>query len=203
MKSTALFINFKNEARVKSIRRLEDILAGCIDGNETCREWIYKAYYGYARGVISRYTPDQELTAELVNDSFVKVFKNIETFVIPAEAEIIEKAFKGWLAKIASRTVIDFLRIAKNHHQTEEITELHMPESSVTVLETMNVRDILSLLEQLPQLQKVIFNMYEIEGFKHEEIATVLNIPVKNSRVYLARAKERLRLLYQQHINKS
>jgi RNA polymerase sigma factor (sigma-70 family) len=203
MKSTALFINFKNEARVKSIRRLEDILAGCIDGNETCREWIYKAYYGYARGVISRYTPDQELTAELVNDSFVKVFKNVQAFVMPAEAEFIEKAFKGWLAKIASRTVIDFLRIAKNHHQTEEITELHMPESSVTVLETMNVRDILSLLEQLPQLQKVIFNMYEIEGFKHEEIATVLNIPVKNSRVYLARAKDRLRLLYQQHINKS
>ncbi|MBE9586242.1 RNA polymerase sigma factor [Mucilaginibacter sp. JRF] len=185
------------------MKKLEDILAGGITGDERCREWIYKSFYGYIMGVVIRYHKDSEQAEELVNDSFIKIFKNLPTFTYPDDPDELLKAFKGWIARIASRTVIDFLRVGRNNYQTEEITELHIVHEQVSVVDKMNANDILKLLNELSEIQKVIFNMHEIEGFRHEEIAAELNIPVKNSRVYLARAKDRLRTLYKQHINQA
>jgi RNA polymerase sigma factor (sigma-70 family) len=203
MNAHALLSTFWRPAKVKSIKKLEDILAGGLAGDERCREWIYKSFYGYIMGVVIRYHKDSEQAEELVNDSFIKIFKNLPTFTYPDDAEELPKAFKGWIARIASRTVIDFLRVGRNNYQTEEITELHIVHEQVSVVDKMNANDILKLLNDLPEIQKVIFNMHEIEGFRHEEIATELSIPVKNSRVYLARAKDRLRTLYKQHINQA
>lgn len=196
MKYNALFSIFRGSARVKPIRKLEDILAGCLAGDEKSREWIYKSYYGYLMGVVLRYHQETAQAEELVNDSFMKIFKNLQGFRYPDDPDQLAKAFKGWMARITSRTVIDFLRINKNHRHQELLTEFHFPEGQVNVLDKLNAADILKLLDQLPLLQRVIFNMHEIEGFKHEEIAAALQIPVKNSRVYLARARERLRALY-------
>jgi RNA polymerase sigma factor (sigma-70 family) len=196
MRSNVLFSFIPGLAKVKPINNLKDILAGCMANDEKSREWLYKLFYGYLMGVVIRYHKDPEQAEELVNDSFVKVFKHLHSFRFPGDAHELPKLFKGWVARIASRTVIDFLRIDRNNRHHEEITEMHMRADTITVLDKMNVSDILKLLDELPQLQRVIFNMYEIEGFKHEEIGAALNIPAKNSRVYLARAKERLRALY-------
>jgi RNA polymerase sigma factor (sigma-70 family) len=195
MKSNALFSAFRSQTP-KSMEKLEEILAGCLANDEKCKEWIYKSFYGYLMGIVIRYHKDPSQAEELVNDSFMKVFKNLNTFTYPNDIEDLTKLFKNWIAKIASRTVIDYLRIDKNHRHHEEITEFLLPAEALTVPDKMNVGDILKLLNELPQLQKIIFNMYEIEGYKHEEVAAVLDIPVKDSRVYLARAKKQLRLLY-------
>lgn len=203
MKSEALLFKFKIQPGVKPIEKLQDILIGCSDNDEQCQEWIYKSFYGYVMGVIVRYNKDVSQAEELVNDSFIKIFKNIRMFIYPEGSENLLKAFKGWMAKIASRTAIDFLRISKNIQTNDELTEVHSLTDHYTVLDKMNAQDILKLLDELPQIQRIIFNMYEIEGFKHEEIANELHIPVKNSRVYLARGKERLRTLYQQTLTRS
>ena len=196
MKANALFSIFRDPTRLNSVITLKDILAGCLAGEEKSREWIYKNFYGYLMGVALRYHKEPAQAEELVNDSFIKIFKNLHRFEYPENPEQLVKAFKGWIARITSRTVIDFLRINKNRRQLELLTEFHSSEEQVSVLDKINAADILKLLDQLPQLQRVIFNMHEIEGFKHEEIADALQIPVKNSRVYLARAKDRLRVLY-------
>jgi RNA polymerase sigma-70 factor (ECF subfamily) len=199
MKSNALFSIFRGSAHVKPIRKLEDVLAGYLSGEEESGEWLYKTYYGYLMGIVLRYLKETAQAEELVNDSFMKIFKNLHGFIAPDDPEMLPKAFKAWVARITSRTVIDHLRISKNRRHSEELTEFHFPEGQVTVLDKLNAGDILKLLDELPQLQRVIFNMHEIEGYKHEEIASAMQIPVKNSRVYLARAKDRLRLLYKRN----
>jgi RNA polymerase sigma factor (sigma-70 family) len=199
MKSNALFSIFRGSAHVKPIRKLEDVLAGSLAGDEKSREWIYKSYYGYLMGVVLRYLKEPVQAEELVNDSFIKILKNLHGFIAPDDPELLAMAFKAWIARITSRTVIDHLRILKNNRHSELLTEFHFSEGQVTVLDKLNAGDILKLLDQLPQLQRVIFNMHEIEGYKHEEIASALQIPVKNSRVYLARAKDRLRTLYKRN----
>jgi RNA polymerase sigma-70 factor (ECF subfamily) len=199
MKSNALFSIFRGSGHVKPIRKLEDVLAGCLSGNEESREWLYKSYYGYLMGIVLRYLKETVQAEELVNDSFMKIFKNLHGFIAPDDAELLPKAFKAWIARITSRTVIDHLRVSKNHRHAEQLTEIHFTEGQVTVLDKLNAADILRLLDELPQLQRIIFNMHEIEGYKHEEIASAMQIPVKNSRVYLARAKDRLRSLYKRN----
>jgi RNA polymerase sigma-70 factor (ECF subfamily) len=66
----------------------------------------------------------------------------------------------------------------------------------VNASDKLFAEDILKLLERLPEIQRIIFNLYEIEGYAHEEIGKMLNIPDSTSRTYLTRAKQRLRKLY-------
>ncbi|MXV50290.1 sigma-70 family RNA polymerase sigma factor [Pedobacter sp. HMF7647] len=204
MKAAAIFLKFRDKERViKPIKTLDEIIAGCLNNDESCREWIYKSFYGYLTGVIRRYTSDIQNVEELVNDSYIKIFRKLQSFQHPEDPAKLMAAFKGWMAKIASRTVIDFLRIDKNQFPLVELTELHPVAEHLTVIDKMNAADVLKLLDELPQLQRVIFNLYEIEGFSHEEIAAELSITASHSRTYLARAKARLRTLYHQQTNYS
>lgn len=66
----------------------------------------------------------------------------------------------------------------------------------MVMTDRLGVEDIMKLLKQLPDVQRSIFNLFEIEGYSHEEIGEMLNIPESTSRTYLTRAKQRLRKLY-------
>lgn len=174
----------------------EDVLAGCLKNDSKCKEVVYKSFYGYLMGIILRYVNDRNDSEELVNDSFIKIFKNISKFTHPKDKEELQKAFKGWIARISSRTAIDFLRSKRTFLYVDDLIEEQQPLMEVNAISQLNVQDIMKLLGQLPETHKVVFNMYEIEGFSHDEISTLLNIPESSSRVYLTRAKNKLRQLY-------
>ncbi|WP_379086882.1 RNA polymerase sigma factor [Pedobacter sp. UC225_65] len=176
--------------------KFEEIIAGCLNQNSKSKEMVYKSFYGYLMAVVLRYVNERNDAEELVNDSFIKIFKAIVQFNLPKNTEEHQRAFKAWIAKIASRTAIDFLRTKRSLLSIDEITEHQEPLTEVTVIAALNVKDILKLLDALPETQKLIFNLFEIEGFSHDEISKILNIPESSSRVYLARAKNKLRTLY-------
>nr|WP_262707092.1 RNA polymerase sigma factor [Pedobacter schmidteae] len=164
---------------------------------------VYKSFYGYLMGVTLRYVDDRNDAEELVNDSFIKVFKSIGQFNAPKYNDQVQKAFKGWIARISSRTAIDFLRGKRTFLYVDEITEEQQPLTELNAVSQLNVQDIMRLLSQLPETHKLIFNMYEIEGFSHEEISKMLNIPESSCRVYLTRAKNKLRELYKNSLMNS
>ncbi|NEU08479.1 RNA polymerase sigma factor [Flavihumibacter sp. R14] len=176
--------------------RLENELLGCIIQDSRSKEIIYKTFYGYSMAVVARYVNDRYDCEELVNDNFVKIFKNISQFSFPKDPENLNKAFKGWIAKISSRTAIDFLRSKKTFLYIDDITDVNEPVSELSVLDKLSVNDILEMLNSLPEMHRLIFNMYEIEGYTHDEISDLMKIPTSSSRVYLTRAKNKLRELY-------
>ncbi|MCX2575018.1 RNA polymerase sigma factor [Pedobacter sandarakinus] len=157
---------------------------------------MYKSFYGYLMGIILRYTKNLSDSEELVNDTFIKVFKNIHTFRHPKNPEELQKSFKGWIAQIGCRTAIDKIRGNKIQFYVDDLAEDEHPASQVSVTSDLHVNDIMKLLDQLPDNQRLVFNLYEIEGFAHEEISRMLNIPESSSRVYLTRSKSKLRSLY-------
>lgn len=174
----------------------EEIIVGCLHHENKSKEVVYKSFYGYLIAVVLRYVNDRNDAEELVNDVFIKVYKAIPQFNFPKNKEEHEKAFKAWIAKIASRTAIDFLRTKRSILSIDDIVEEQEPLTEINIISALNVKDILKLLDALPETQKMIFNLFEIEGFSHDEIAKLLNIPESSSRVYLTRAKNKLRALY-------
>ncbi|TKC58117.1 RNA polymerase sigma factor [Pedobacter hiemivivus] len=176
--------------------KFEDAITGCLRNDNKSKEMVYKSFYGYLMGVTLRYVEDRNDAEELVNDSFIKVFKNIGQFSAPKYNDQVKKAFKGWIARISSRTAIDFLRSKRTFLYVDDITEEQQPLTELNAVSQLNVQDIMKLLNKLPETHKLIFNMYEIEGFSHEEISKMLNIPESSCRVYLTRAKNKLRELY-------
>jgi len=173
----------------------QNIIEGLVNHDQRIQETIYIHYWGYLMGVATRYIKDRDVAMEAVNDSFVKAFKSMYDFKRSEENEEFQKTFKAWLAKITVRTALDKIRINQSPISFVENYE-NLFISPIEINDKLYVDEIMKLLFQLPDLHRMVFNMYEIEGFSHEEISKILNIPTSSSRTYLTRAKQKMRELY-------
>jgi RNA polymerase sigma-70 factor (ECF subfamily) len=160
----------------------DELILQCKSGSLKYQELLYKHFYGYAMGISLRYSLNRDDALETVNDAFIKVFNAIHKYDS-------NRPFKAWLRTIIVNTAIDRNRKELKMPLTIELYDTIPNGVTSTAVNHLNAQDIL----QLPHLQATIFNLYEVDGFSHEEIAAMLNIPVSSSRVYLSRAKERLR----------
>ncbi len=166
----------------------EEIISQCKTGSLKHQELLYKQFYGYAMGISLRYSLNRDDALEVVNDAFIKVFKAINNFNG-------DKPFKAWLRTIVVNTAIDRRRKDLKFQLNVELDNAIPVSNSSNAIENLNAQDILKLMKQLPPIQITIFNLYEIDGYNHDEIGRLLAIPVSSSRVYLSRAKEKLRTL--------
>jgi len=172
-----------------------EIIAGLHARDERIHERIYVHYWGYLMGISTRYFKDRNIAKEVVNDSFMKAFKTMYDFKHDNNVSDFQKTFKSWLAKITVRTSLDKIRSNKTLlNYVEEYEDVKV--THVNIEDKLFVEDIMKLLYELPDLHRTVFNLYEIEGYSHDEIAAMLTIPVSSSRTYLTRAKQKLRDLY-------
>lgn len=164
----------------------EELIEGCKAGDPRAQESLYKLFYGYAMGIGMRYLSNRDDSLEVVNDSFIKVFKAIQFYNNT-------QPFKAWLRRIIINTAIDQQRKNLRHSGHSDIDEAFHVSTSATAISSLSAKDIIALIARLPEVQRMVFNLYEIDGYSHDEIGTMLNIPGASSRVYLSRAKEKLR----------
>ncbi len=145
--------------------------------------------------VTLRYLPSREDALEVLNDSFMKVFQNLEGFDV-------EKPFKTWFRRILVNSSVDFLR--KNTKLTIN-AEPWVVDNERTIepefVKKMHGEEILALFEGLTVQQRLVFNLFEVEGYSHEEIGGMLGLSPGTSRSSLSRAKKTLRELYFKMIN--
>lgn len=175
---------------------LEKLIEGCIKKDFRSEELLYKTYFGYLSGVAYRYTKERNESVELINDSFVRIFKKLDSFAFNGPPEEKQKAFKGWIGRITANVAIDRIRAKRSIIYLEDVGSELKTDVAFEAPDTLSYQDIITLIGRLPEVQQLIFNMHEIEGFSHEEIAVKLNIPASTSRVYLTRAKAKLATLY-------
>jgi len=176
-----------------------EIIAALSARDERIQERVYVHYWGYLMGVSTRYFKDRNVAREVVNDSFIKAFKTMYDFKHNGDLLDFQKTFKSWLSTITVRTALDKIRANKSALTfVEEYDDVHV--GHVDVEQKLFAEDILKLMNELPELHRAVFNLYEIEGFSHEEIGSMLTIPVSSSRTYLTRAKQKLRELYKKSI---
>ncbi|MBS1504243.1 MAG: RNA polymerase sigma factor [Bacteroidetes bacterium] len=164
----------------------DELIRQCKSGSLKHQEMLYKQFYGYAMGVGLRYCAERDDALEVVNDAFIKVFKSMKSYDS-------DKPFKAWLRTIVVNTAIDRRRKDLKLQLNIELDDAAPLTINVNIIDSLNARDILDMMKTLPPIQLAIFNMYEIDGYNHDEIAGILNIPASSSRVYLSRAKEKMR----------
>ncbi len=172
----------------------EEIISQCKTGSLKYQELLYKHFYGYAMAISLRYSLTREDALEAVNDAFIKVFNAINNYNS-------DKPFKAWLRTILVNTAIDRRRKDLKFRVNIEL-DYAMPVIDANVIETLTVQDILKMMNELPPIQMTIFNLYEIDGYNHEEIGELLAMPASSSRVYLSRAKEKLRTIIRSETQK-
>lgn len=174
-----------------------NLVSGVKNKDKKHQELFYKSFYGYLLGIAIRYMGDRFQAQEVVNDSFVKAFNKIQFFeLIGNQEDENKKALKGWLARIVVNTALDKLRRNNKLVFLDDLSAVNFSENGTEISTKLNADDILKIINQLPDMHRIIFNLYEIEGFSHKEITLKLNIPESTSRVYLSRAKLKLKELY-------
>ncbi len=169
------------------------LIKGCIRGKSKYQEELYRYYYGYAMSICLRYAGSREEASEVLNDSFMKIFAKIKQFDA-------KKSFRAWLRRIIVNTAIDNYRKNKKHSYGMDISSAEGEYEQFNILDQLAAEDIYRIVQKLPDKYRLAFNLYEIEGYSHEEIAEQLGIPVGTSRSNLSRAKRKLRELLEQHL---
>ncbi|MFC0185238.1 RNA polymerase sigma-70 factor, ECF subfamily [Pseudarcicella hirudinis] len=166
---------------------LENILEGCRNGNSKSQELLYKQFYGFAMGVCVRYTRTREEAVEVLNDGFLKVFTN-------AGKIDLNKSFKSWLRRVMVNTALDYYRQHSKHyfHSDLQIAENLNTDTSGPIDE-INHEQLVALIQNLSPAYRMVFNLFVIDGYSHDEIGEMLGISVGTSKSNLARARLNLR----------
>lgn len=146
-----------------------------------------------------RYIYRYERAIDVVNDGFVKVFKNFSGFKAGNEADT-EKIVMGWLKRIMINTAIDELRKGKMLPEIGGIPDYvwETVDNSADADQLLLYKDLIILVKELPPAYRTVFNLYVIDGYTHSEIGDLLKIAIGTSKSNLSKARQ----LLQQNIKK-
>lgn len=166
---------YKNESQ---------LIAKATAGNREAQHLLYERFSGKMLSVCRMYIKDLQHAEEAMLNGFFKVFTHLNDFKNAG-------SFEGWIRKIMVRESISFLRGKKDLEFREEAIEDHR-ESFNTVQADIDADHIQQLIDALPEGYKVVFVMYAIEGYKHQEIAEILKITSGTSKSQLFKARKML-----------
>lgn len=179
---------------------LTEHIEGCVRNNRESQKIIYSSFYGYAMSICERYAGSKEDSVEILNDGFLKIFKELHKFR-PSYADSIA-SFKGWLRQIMIYTAIDHYRKTKkhlaNHYSDPSVLQLAIHQE--TVLDKLSYEEILKAIQLLSPAYRTVFNLFVIEGLSHDEISKKLGIAEGTSKSNLAKARMQLqKILLKEH----
>ena len=171
------------------LKFLDEIITGCIDSNQGDQKIFYERYYGYCLKIVFRYIYRYDRAVDVVNDGFVKIFGKLHTFHCD-QASKIEFIMMGWMKTIMINTAIDRLR------RDDFLPEIGLTNEGIWIEDRSGAsdqallyEDIIKEIKKLPPAYRVVFNMYVIDGFSHQEIADHLHIAVGTSKSNLSKAR--------------
>jgi RNA polymerase sigma-70 factor (ECF subfamily) len=149
--------------------------------------------------VCDRYTNNQDDAVEILNDGFLKIFKEIHRYK-PAYSDVVS-SFKGWLRKIMVYTAIDHFRKNHKHQFTTELDNgiIQVSSGGENALDKLSYEEIIRSVQELTPGYRTVFNLFIIEGFTHEEISQRLGISTGTSKSNLAKARRQLQKILFQH----
>lgn len=158
-----------------------EIIELCVRGDRGAQEWVYNEYKSQLMGICRRYCNSREQAQDVLQESFIKIFTQIKSYRNIG-------SFKGWMCRIVINTAIkQNLKWDNRRTFFDDVTYDYAEH--INLLQNLSLKELLALVEKLPDGCRIIFNMYVIDDFTHAEIAEQLNISIGTSKSQLSRAK--------------
>jgi RNA polymerase sigma factor (sigma-70 family) len=165
-----------------------ELIKGCIREEADCQKGLFNRYASSLLGVSIRYARTREDAEDILQDSFIKIFKKISQFKA-------EGSLEGWMKRVVVNTALKKYTLSRYSKElsVEEVRENNDNSfEDAPAFNHLTEKDLLALINNLPEGYKIIFNLYAIEGYAHDEIATMLNIKAGTSRSQLVKARNLL-----------
>lgn len=162
----------------------KQLIKKSASGNREAQQRLYDTYAPKMLGVCRRYVKDLQFAEDVMINGFVKVFNNLSSFRF-------EGSFEGWIRRIMVRESISHLR-----KQQFVVYDGELYEETANKKESLNVEldadHIQSLIDALPDGYRTVFVLYAVEGYKHQEIASLLDVSESTSKSQLFKARRLL-----------
>jgi RNA polymerase sigma-70 factor (ECF subfamily) len=162
----------------------QELLEGCIEGSRKMQEALYSKYSRAMYVICLRYTKTIQEAEDVLQESFIKVFNSLDKFKS-------QSTLGYWIKKIVINTALNFQRSKLYLYPMFDVEDINIADRDFT-LSSFHYSELLEMIKDLPTGSQVIFNLYAIEGFKHNEIAKMLEISEGTSKSQYARAKQLL-----------
>ncbi len=171
--------------RLNTSVKEQQLISDCKNGKSAAQKAVYDKYAAMMLAVCIRYIKDRMEAEHVMVGGMVKVFSNITQFQE-------QGSFEGWIRRIMINESLMYLRKHKNMSLTQDIDDMHDEPNYDGLGNALGAADLLQLIEELPVGYRTVFNLYAIEGYKHEEIAEMLGISSGTSKSQLNRARKLL-----------
>lgn len=168
----------------KSVKE-EQLIKECKKGKSAAQREVYDKYSSLMLSVCFRYVKDRMEAEHVMVGGMVKVFKNVHQFKE-------EGSFEGWIRRIMVNESLMYLRKNKNMALNMDIDSVKEEPNYEAIAESVGTDELMAMIMELPVGYRTVFNLYAIEGYKHDEIAEMLGISSGTSKSQLNRARKQL-----------
>ncbi len=164
----------------------EQLIAGCRKQHPLAQKYFYERYFGRLVGITYRYARDKQEGIGVLNQAFLKIFQSLDRF---EGGNLL-----AWMRTIVFRTALNHVRGEVNFKNIDdfEVSE-NVQSIENEALADFEIDYILKAIQQLPEATRTVFNLFEIDGLSHAEIAETLNISLGTSKWHVSEAKSKLR----------
>ena len=166
-----------------------ELIKKCIDNDRSAQNKLYNLFSKKMMAVCYRYSKSFEDAEDTLNEGFIRVFEKLKTFKGIG-------SFEGWIRKVMVNVALEKFR-KKNIQFADvnlnEAAHAVQMDTREDVLSDLNAKELLNLVQKLPPVYQMVFNLYVFEGLKHKEIAEKLGISEGTSKSNLSDAREWLK----------
>jgi len=160
----------------------KDLVEGCIADKRQYQEALYKKYADKMFTVSLTYTDDEDEACDILQEGFIKVFRNLHKFNF-------EGSFEGWVRKIIVNTALEHYRKKVRQEENLSVYETYIEPQIEGILDSINANELIKLVNELPSKAAMVLKLYAIEGYSHKEISEQLGVTVGTSKSQLNRAR--------------
>ncbi len=165
---------------------LDQLIKKCKKKNAVAQEQLYRLYSSKLFSICLKYSNDYPSAEDTLQDAFITIFEKIAQYKNKG-------SFEGWIKRVTINTALQRYRKQKvfeivNEEQIEEEVEVEIDNQEISL------DYLLSIIQQLPDRYRLVFNLYILDGYSHKEIAEMLDISVGTSKSNLARARNILKV---------
>ncbi|WP_159950270.1 RNA polymerase sigma factor [Polaribacter septentrionalilitoris] len=165
--------------------KIEELIKGCCKNKLSAQAKVYQIFSDKLFAICLKYSRNYQDAEDILQDSFLTIFKKIDTYKNKG-------SFEGWLKRITINTALQKYREKTTLEIVEEVPDEENQENE----QAENLKDdaldldvLLNLIQQLPDKYRLVFNLYVLDNYSHKEIAELLNISEGTSKSNLSRAR--------------
>ena len=165
-----------------------ELVEKCLGNDKNAQRKLYDTYSSQMMGLCMRYANSKEEGEDILSEGFTKIFSHLEEFRF-------DSSLGTWMRRIMVNAAISHFRMHHKHHNALplEDAESELHGSNELPSDHLQEKELLELIQRMPETYRVIFNLAVMEGYSHQEIGAMLDIQESTSRSQLTRARNWLK----------